>query len=64
MSVAVIHPAVSRGSHQKYQRDYDPAVGRYVESDPLGLRDDPNTYGYVRQNPLSRIDPSGFYRRS
>jgi RHS repeat-associated protein len=47
------------GLSQNYFRDYDPAVGRYVESDPIGLKGDPNTYGYVRQNPLLRVDPSG-----
>jgi RHS repeat-associated protein len=26
------------GLHYNYFRDYDPATGRYVESDPVGLR--------------------------
>ena len=25
------------GLNQNYFRDYDPAIGRYVESDPIGL---------------------------
>jgi RHS repeat-associated protein len=27
----------SAGLHYNYFRDHDPAVGRYVESDPIGL---------------------------
>ena len=42
-----------------YFRDYDPAIGRYVESDPIGLRGGTNTFGYVKQQPTRFIDPSG-----
>jgi RHS repeat-associated protein len=47
------------GLHYNHFRDYDPAVGRYVESDPIGLFGGLNTYGYVYSDPLSRIDPTG-----
>ena len=40
-------------------RDYDPATGRYVESDPIGLQGGLNTYAYVRSRPLMMIDPNG-----
>jgi len=42
-----------------YFRDYDPSVGRYVESDPIGLVGGVNTYAYVRAKPFMYKDPSG-----
>ncbi|MFZ2754506.1 MAG: RHS repeat-associated core domain-containing protein, partial [Lysobacteraceae bacterium] len=47
------------GLNYNYFRDYDPSVGRYVQSDPIGLESGTNTYGYVRGNPMARIDPDG-----
>jgi RHS repeat-associated protein len=47
-------------TYQNDHRDYDPAVGKYVESDPLGLYGGSySTYAYVRENPLSNVDPFG-----
>ena len=45
--------------HYNYFRDYNPAIGRYTTSDPIGLRGGMNTYSYVRGNPIVRIDPFG-----
>jgi RHS repeat-associated protein len=47
------------GLSQNYFRDYDPAIGRYVESDPIGLRAGINTYLYSDGNPVSVFDRSG-----
>jgi RHS repeat-associated protein len=42
-----------------YTRDYDPATGRYIESDSAGLRGGINTYAYVENDPIDGIDPFG-----
>jgi RHS repeat-associated protein len=47
------------GLHYNYFRDYDPELGRYIQSDRLGLFDGPNTYGYAHQNPIMYTDPTG-----
>ncbi len=42
-----------------YFRDYDPTIGRYAQSDPIGLRGGINTYLYVDDSPLQRVDTEG-----
>ena len=46
-------------TYYNYLRDYDPAVGRYTESDSIGLRGGINTYGYARMRPGQLIDMFG-----
>ena len=50
------------GLHYNYFRDYDPSLGRYVESDPVGLLGGINTYSYSGLNPILFIDPDGLRR--
>ena len=44
---------------RSWQRDYSSETGRYVESDPIGLRGGTNSYAYALNNPISRRDPRG-----
>jgi len=41
------------------QRYYDPKIGRYISSDPLGLSGGVNQYRYAMNNPLGATDARG-----
>lgn len=45
------------GLYYNVNRSYDPSIGRYIESDPMGLGGGINTYGYAMANPMSLADP-------
>ncbi|MFH7599669.1 putative T7SS-secreted protein [Streptomyces racemochromogenes] len=46
------------GLHQNVFRAYDPETARYLTSDPLGLKPDPNPATYIH-NPHTWSDPLG-----
>jgi RHS repeat-associated protein len=47
------------GLFQNVFRDYDPLTGKYIESDPIGLRGGTNTYAYAYDIPIRFVDPQG-----
>jgi RHS repeat-associated protein len=47
------------GLHDNWHRQYDPALGRYTQPDPLGFVDGPSLYAYVQGIPQSKVDRDG-----
>jgi RHS repeat-associated protein len=47
------------GTNYNLHRTYESAIGRYQQSDPMGLTAGMSTYGYVGSNPLDGFDPLG-----
>ena len=40
-------------------RYYDPRMKRFISEDPIGINGGVNIYGYVRGDPLDKVDPYG-----
>lgn len=52
---------VETGLSYNYFRTYDSSVGRYSQSDPIGLQGGLNTYSYVSNRPVTYVDPLGLF---
>lgn len=50
---------IETGLHYNYFRDYDPGLGRYVQSDPIGLQGGLNIYNYANVSPQIYQDRFG-----
>ena len=47
------------GLHYNWNRYYDPATGRYISPDPIGLDGGLNHYAYMENDPVNWSDPEG-----
>jgi len=52
---------IETGLYYYRARYYNPHIGRFMQTDPVGYGAGMNLYAYCGNNPIGRADPSGLY---
>ena len=52
------------GMYHYKARIYSPTLGRFLQTDPVGYKEQVNLYAYARNDPVSRSDEGGTWSRA